>query len=242
MGWFFRALQNPDRVRVYLKSKVSGLLVQRRYEQLDLDRSAELKVSPVIWLRTPKCASSSILAILESADRVVNCIKHPEIHLTDDLLRNKVICISAGNKEEFVERHPDIWGDAFKWAVVRNPYDRVISAWRYLDALRALPLEQVLANPPSKNGAPSDYHHFTRSFSSMLTRAGELVVDCVIKYEELDSELPTLFENIGVPYVGLAHVNETPGRKPKGQVVSNAGCEKIQQLFRDDFELFGYEP
>ncbi len=241
MGRLLRALKDPGKIRVYLKSKASRLRVQFKYRTLDENTQEELKVSPVIWIRTPKCASSSILAALELADRVANVIKNPEMSLTEDLLREKVICVGAGDKERFIERHPEVWASAFKWAVVRNPYDRAVSAWRYLEALQTHELEAVLDNPPTKNRSPHEYNHFTRPYSAMLEVDGELAVDEVLKFESLDTALPDLFQKIGVPYAGLAHVNETPGRKSKVYAMSDAAREKIRQMFRDDFELFGYE-
>ena len=160
--------------------------------------------------------------------------------LTEEVLRRKVICVGAGDKERFIEQHPEVWSKALKWAVVRNPYDRAVSAWRYLEALRMRPLEEVLADPPTKEEALHEYNHFARPYSSMLNVSGVIGVDEVLKFESLDVELPELFDRIGVPFAGLAHVNQTPGAKPKGSAISDLARQKIQQMFADDFESFGY--
>ena len=240
MGRLLRALKDPGKIRVFLKSKATQLRVRLKYLSLGNKGQEDLRVFPVIWIRTPKCASSSILASLELVDRVANVTKNPDLPLTEQVLRRKVICVGAGDKERFMEQYPDVWSDAFKWAVVRNPYDRAVSAWRYLEALRNRPLEEVLADPPTRDGALHEYNHFARPYSSMLNVSGVLDVDEVLKFESLDVALPALFNKLGVPFVGLAHVNQTPGAKPKESAVSDVAREKIRQMFTDDFESFGY--
>ena len=53
----------------------------------------------------------------------------------------------------------------FVFSVVRNPFDRVISAWRFLPALRDQPLERVLYTLPAEG---HDYRHITMTQSQQL--------------------------------------------------------------------------
>ena len=52
------------------------------------------------------------------------------------------------------------------FAIVRNPFDRLISAWQYLAKTRAKPLAEVLRDPPHRG---HDYFHLTRQQSAILT-------------------------------------------------------------------------
>lgn len=53
--------------------------------------------------------------------------------------------------------------DYFKFAIVRNPWDRFISAWRFISATRRLPIDTVLANLPRRGGWRSVPHRSVRA-------------------------------------------------------------------------------
>ena len=49
----------------------------------------------------------------------------------------KIISIGTNQVREFRDAYPEVWERALRWAVVRHPYSRVISAWKYMDSLRS---------------------------------------------------------------------------------------------------------
>jgi len=235
-----RLISNPDLLRVHLRGQITRAYCNVKHFVRG-GKPSDLRVFPIIWLRTPKCASSSVLAALESADRVVDLIKHKNVELTEDLLRRKMLCIGAAGKQGFIHRHPALWERATKWAIVRCPYQRALSAWRYLDHLRQRSFENVVANPPQKENDPAGFHHFTHGFHDMLSWDGKDVCDHVLKFENLDQELPALMEVFGVEFHGLPTINQTPGVRPRqDDLLGTELRQKLQVLFADDFRKFGY--
>jgi len=234
-----RFFSNPDLLRVRLLSLLSKRGIRIKLQNTHRNNQT-LNFSPVIWLRTPKCASSSIIDALEAANALVDLIRFPDTELTQSVLNSKVICISAGEKEWFISRYPEIWAKAFKWAVVRNPYERAVSAWQYMNSLKEKSLDDLLLNPPQQESG-SEFHHFTRPFSSMLSVADEVVIDQIIRYEDLDASLCCLFQKLSIPFVGLPRVNITPGKRVRSaDKLTVSQRQNIYRLYQDDFVNFGY--
>lgn len=201
---------------------------------------------PVIYIRTPKTASSSIVLALEESGRIVNMldkkIKKKDFLLNIDL-SNKIICVGSNkDRDWFIEKYPEIWANAFKWAVVRNPYDKAISAWKYLESTSDKKLSEVLVSPPNKDDNFLDYHHFTRTQTEALSEKGEIYVDFILRYENLSSEWIRLEHELGIKLPKLPVVNKTSNRSRTDSKDSLSHDEKeiIYNRFHTDFKNFGY--
>ncbi len=229
---------NKESKRIFFRlgDKCLTKLYERKYHS-----SAEvLKKSPVIWLRTPKTASSSIKIILNSQDRVFDWTANPSVPLTSDDLERKIICVAASAKRKFSNQYPEIWESAFKWVVVRNPFEKTLSAWNYVSGINEKPLLQLLETPPRLEEDKTAYTHFTLRQFDLLSDDGHIVVDKVIKYETIDSELGALFELFGLEFRGLPKVNRTVSRRAY-ESLNFSEREAIRKLFQKDFAEFDYD-
>jgi hypothetical protein len=236
-------LKNPQKTLRIVLGKGKDAVFQLK---ASLSRSKNpLKIYPVIYIRTPKCASSSIIMALKSIDRLITIHgrvnKFRESELSSENLQRKVIFLSPGNIEWFQKKHPEIWQKAFKFSVVRNPYDKAISAWRFLDDLKIIPLVDALSNPPQPDNWRS-YHHFTRTLTSMLTIDGKLYPDFIVKYENLNNDFTTLMVKLGISSFFLPETNKTLERtkEDKSSEIDEVSKELIGKMFHDDFVTFGY--
>ena len=125
----------------------------------------------------------------------------------------------------------------FRFSVVRNPWDRFVSGWKYLPSTRERTLHDVLADLP-REGA--DYRHLTRPQHAILYDEHErLIVDYVMRFETLQRDFDRVCDIIGKPRRTLEHCN-------RGDRAHYAGYfdEKSRRAFLrhfgKDFELFGY--
>jgi hypothetical protein len=127
----------------------------------------------------------------------------------------------------------------FVFAVVRNPFDRLISSWKYLPAYRKKNLAEVLKNPPMEG---HDFRHLTRPQIAILKdpATGKLVVDDLIRFEALQEDFDRICDKVGKPRVQLPHKNWS-WRWSGYQSYFDDGTRKLAtEMFAEDLEVFGY--
>jgi hypothetical protein len=130
-------------------------------------------------------------------------------------------------------------GRLFVFACVRNPFDRVVSSWRYCRTTRDRDLEDVLADPPREG---HDFRHFTRSQSATLVDpvTGELVTDLLMRFETLQPDFDIACDRIGVKRRALPHVNATARGRDYREYYTPTARRLVEELFAEDLERFGY--
>jgi chondroitin 4-sulfotransferase 11 len=170
-----------------------------------------------IFIHQRKCAGSSIINAFGFE------VKDPEWHFMND-----------GVLSPDYEAAPPRY---FRFSVVRNPWDRFISGWKYLAATRDRALRDVLANLPQEG---KDYRHLTRpQHITLYDQNGRLVVDYLIRFESLQHDFDAVCKLISKPRLELPHLNQ--GNRQHYSKYFDAEC---RQLFMDhfarDIELFGY--
>jgi hypothetical protein len=134
---------------------------------------------------------------------------------------------------------PALEQDYFVFSSVRNPFDRLVSSWKYLKSTRGRPLEEVLADPPSEG---HDHRHFTRPQAAILRDAqtGNLIVHDLIRFESLHSDYNRINKHLGRRACRLTHVNATRrNRQWRPYFTSTARC-LAETMFHEDLELFDY--
>ena len=125
-----------------------------------------------------------------------------------------------------------------RFSVVRNPWDRFISGWKYLAATRDRSLREVLTSLP-QDGA--DYRHLTRPQHTILCdQNGHLIVDYLIRFESLQQDFDEVCKIIGKPRRELPHLNQ--GNRTHYSNYFDEECQRLfLRHFSRDVELFGYD-
>ncbi|NUQ82475.1 MAG: sulfotransferase family 2 domain-containing protein [Bacteroidetes bacterium] len=177
----------------------------------------------VIFIHQRKCAGSSIISSfgLTTAD--------PEWHAFNDGV------VSENPWWSEVRQHH---ADYHIFTVVRNPWDRFISAWKYLPALRNLPLETVLQNLPREG---HDFRHITRPQSQiLLDRNGSLVAN-ILRFENLQADFDQFCTTSGIPLRTLPTINQTEHDHYSRYFKTKKTRDLFERHFWLDITLFGYE-
>jgi hypothetical protein len=125
------------------------------------------------------------------------------------------------------KRQKDI-KDFLKIGVVRNPFSRVISFWRWSGKFNNLSFSDFL-----KYKKPPEY------FSSFVLN-GEFVMDCVIKFENLQQDFNIVCDKIGVPRQELPHTNKSK-HKHYTEYYDEETKQIVAERYAKDIEHFGYE-
>jgi hypothetical protein len=130
----------------------------------------------------------------------------------------------------------DVWNRYFKFCVERNPWDKVLSHY-HMHAAReggSLSFDEYLA----RRRFPMNYFRYT-------DRSGrKIIVDRVLRYENLTAELREVFAQLKIPFdgtLGVAAKSEYRTDRRQYQQVFNADQRRIvEKAFAKEIELHGY--
>jgi hypothetical protein len=129
-----------------------------------------------------------------------------------------------------------IWNSYFKFCVERNPWDKVLSHY-HMHAAReggSLSLDEYLA----RGRFPINYFRYT-------DRSGtKVIVDRILRYENLPAELSEVFSQLNIPFSGTlggsAKSEYRTDRRPYQQVFNDAQRRIIEKAFAKEIALHGY--
>jgi len=189
-----------------------------------------------IFIQIPKCVGSSIENALMDDSSILRSNSYPHTfkvacplnHLTLlDIEKSKIMNVDQIKK-------------MFKFAVVRNPWDRLISEYIYLKPRMELTKTfrdeiKNLANYADL-GIYGNHclaqHYFIR---------GETVsVDFVAKFENLQEDFDKVCDKIGIPRQKLPHTNKS-NHKHYTEYYDEETREIVAEKYAKDIEYFGYE-
>ena len=153
---------------------------------------------------------------------------------------------SIASREKFYRHMPasevqkrvpaEVWNRYFKFCVERNPWDKVLSHY-HMHAAReggSLSLDEYLA----RGRFPINYFRYTN-------RSGrKIIVDRILRYENLITELAEVFSQLKVPFEGTLGVQAKSeyrnDRRPYQQVFNDDQRRIVEEAFAKEIELHGY--
>lgn len=121
--------------------------------------------------------------------------------------------------------------DYYKFCVERNPWDKVVSHYFGYTGGRVAFSEYI------------DSGHFYSDFANYSDGEGNLLVDRVVRFENLNEELTEVFSLLGVPFQGALKNSihtEHKKRKPYQEYYSREQELKVAGVFNKEIELLGY--
>jgi len=142
----------------------------------------------------------------------------------------------------------EVWSSYFTLCVERNPWDKAVSGWRYRNRVygREATFDEYLAfcsrlKRREMRGVgvwPLNYWNYVHP------KTEEVLVDRVLRYEELDAELSDALGDLGIPFTPPLSVRAKASRSAEGgdyrRFYSDRQRELVAQLFAEEIELHGY--
>jgi len=180
-----------------------------------------------IFFANPKTGSTSVEKLLRPHSRCLLVYKHVRVVEARALFaRRRVLRFFEG---------------AHKFTFTRNPWDRTVSLYEYSRKTHGLTkpfaswVFELRATPDAKSKITS-----ACSFEAFAgDEQGHILVDEVLKLEEITEKLPPLLERLGVPCVVIPRENVIP-RKHYREYYDEATRVHVAQLYAADIERFGY--
>jgi len=220
-----------------------------------------------IFLKTSKTAGTSIeiaLSRICGEDDIITPISPEDEKIRKDLgcveaqnylapirnyrLRDVIELLIKGKRKKRFFNHitaravqeqigEQIWNSYFKFCFERNPWDRIVSQyyWRYKSEPRPSISEFLNSNIPL---------NLKRKGFEVYTINGEIVVDKVCRFENINEELEEIRKQLDIAEkLNLPHA-KAQFRKDKRRytdILDVKQKESVAELFSDEIRLFGYK-
>jgi hypothetical protein len=136
---------------------------------------------------------------------------------------------------------PEQFDSFFKFAFVRNPFDRFVSYCAFMTRFRG----EFLADPHAVmahfiRNPPRRHVLFWQQCGFVTDPAGQLLTDHVGRVEEMQRSYDEIAERIGIPSAELEKVNAS-SRQDYRDYYTPPLVDAVARLYARDLELFGYE-
>lgn len=143
---------------------------------------------------------------------------------------------------------PRVWQNYHKFCVERNPWEKVASGWNWyqtkysvvisLDDYLAFCAPRIRARFRGVGVCPFNIVNYVDP------QNGEVLVDQLIRYENLDEGLQSVFDRLGIPFSPPLSVHAKRGLRYKARVgpldFTQSQRRLIEELFAEEFEMHGY--
>lgn len=223
-----------------------------RARTLQVHRDTPVTVRPdVLFIHVPKAAGTSIFTLLSEHIGMTKHNVFEELVDMSDTELAKLKSVSFGHLTsdslfELGVLSSTQLESAFSFGFVRNPYDRAVSLFGYLQRQRAIPnlwsfdsfLKAIAREKPEaglwnviglSQAAPMVQWMRPRTWQGpKLT----------LKFEDLEGSLRELSAYLPIP-PQLPHLNPSR-RAPQPVVVSRPGLDFIREFYAEDFAAFDY--
>jgi hypothetical protein len=132
----------------------------------------------------------------------------------------------------------DIWNSYFKFCFERNPWDRMVSLYFWLNR--------------KNDDAPSMKEFLDSDKPDLLKRRGidayridgKIAVDKICRFEHLQEDLDAVCKQVGIPgRLELPHAKSGHRKDKKNYrtIITESDRDRIAEMFKDEIELMGYE-
>lgn len=196
-----------------------------------------------IFIHIPKTAGQSIeLAFLKDLDLAWTNREALLLRFNNDRQAGPERLAHLFAREYLKYHHisPEDFESFFKFSVVRNPYDRAVSAFNFRDGSGFKTIRDFLSSIPDD---PYDdrWRHACPQCHYLMDDAREnILVDEVLKFEELKLGWSKISRRIFGGDRELPYKNRSKAHLELSGL-SKADLDFVSERYSDDFRLFGYE-
>lgn len=149
-----------------------------------------------------------------------------------------------GEKESIKHRtalqYCDIWDDYFKFTIVRNPWDLMVSWWKWRTRHKQLSFPDFIKKQKDLIPGNVYFKPGLTCFDFISDGDGNILVDKICRFENLQGDFDDVCEAIGVPQQKLPHTNKTK-RTHYSDYYDDEIRELVADKFKKDIEYFNYE-
>lgn len=160
-----------------------------------------------------------------------------------NLEKKEILYLLSGNvssKNDWNEYYAK-YSDYLLFSIIRNPWERFISGWKYCNSTKSKKFIDVLKNLPKISENKHDYEHITRTQCEFLYKDGNLIVNHLLRHENIQEDFDKLCEIIEKPKLELKHLNKTCHEHYSSYFSSEESKSIFKSIYSDDINKLGYE-
>lgn len=133
----------------------------------------------------------------------------------------------------------DIFYDSFRCITVRNPYDRLVSAYEFIKKNRASNEKQWFNTFDEFVDNLYQLEHYL-PMSKYCFLYGKNIIEYVIRFESLEQDIKNMLARIGYEWnKPFPHMQKTK-HKPYKEYYNKSLQDKVYDIYKKDFEMFKY--
>ena len=145
--------------------------------------------------------------------------------------------------------YPELWRQYTSFAVVRNPWDRLVSVYHFArkladdhDVVSSKSFEEcvTLLHEDRDRLKNVVWHTQTRWVAAPKSLGGKIMVDRILRFEHIERDFHGLLRYLGVPRRGLPRINTTDRLREYRQYYDDRTRKLVEQVYGADIETFGY--
>lgn len=178
-----------------------------------------------IFIHVPKTAGTSIIKAFN-----LNW-DHPD---------SKFLITGNHSQNEEWKEYEQKYKDYFVFSIVRNPWERFVSGWKYCETTKHKNIEDVLNNLPKATDHVHDYDHITKKQCDILYRNNILIPNLLLRFENLQSDFDKLCDILKKPKTKLPHLNKTSHDHYSCYFTPKISKQLFEPKFHDDIHKLNY--
>lgn len=160
--------------------------------------------------------------------------------------KEKDVCLDAEHPS-FIHYSPRNFDGYFKFAFVRNPWDRLVSCWFN----KVIRMNYFHFNKPKleKMKCFSNFVHFVSKLDiencdRHLCLQSRLIdlnnIDFLGRFENFKEDFLYVCQRLDIPAGPVKERNVSAGKKKYSEYYDDVLIEKVSQIYQKDIQLFGY--
>jgi hypothetical protein len=205
-----------------------------------------MSLQSAIYVRCSKCAGASIKSALRShSDCNYTFSKH---HYTRYRLqvgkRERLLYTVLNGEVQYVQEHlGEIFESSWRFAVVRNPWDRAVSAYHYCQRYNEIPAG--LSFKEALRIKFSDMSrfmlvHFEPQYDVLASREGCGYLNFLGRFENLQADFDHICRKLGIAQTTVPHRHKSK-HKPYWDYYDREAGRIVKEKYAKDIEWLGYE-
>jgi Sulfotransferase family len=128
----------------------------------------------------------------------------------------------------------------FKFSIVRNPWERLVSVYKYRFANTGLSFFEFVRFYFPKEGMSDYRRHLEPQWKFVCDANKSVIIDKLIRMENLQQEIESLFLKIFNERIVLPKINQSLNSTDYRRFYDDRTARFVEEFYKDDIKLFSY--